>query len=363
MHKALVICAVILMLLAGMTSACNGGGTADGNKAVYVMTNAAAGNSILIYDVDDAGTLAAAGSISTQGNGSGSSINPLNSQGSLSLTSDKAWLVALNAGSNEISVFSVTKDGLTFISKTSSLGQFPISVAVSGKMVFVLNQKSTPPNITGFTLDKTGTLTAIPDAVRLLPPGTYSQIGFSPNGKWLVVAGESSNLLLTYSMDGSEPSSDPFTFESNGAGPAAFAFDNSGNLLVAEAGSSAVSSYSISNTGLKSITASLSTGQKTPHWIIVSGNHAYTVNMGSDAISALAISTAVSGQLTLTSSTAAATSGPTELAVSSNGKYIYVLNPEDRSISVFQVETDGSLKSAGSTSGLFGISVQGIAAS
>ena len=350
------------MLLTGMLSSCNGGGEAPESSAVYVMTNAIAGNSILVFNRDASGALEAAGSVSTQGNGSGSSLNPLGSQGALVLTGSNKWLVAVNAGSNEISVFAVSA-GLKFTSKTSSLGQFPISLAVSGNLVFVLNRKSTPPNITGFSMDKNGILTTIPNAVRLIPPGTYSQIGFSPNGKWLVVAGESNNLLLVYSMNGNSPSSDPTTVESKGRGPAAFAFDKDGNLLVAEAADNSVSSYSISGNGLKAITASVGSGQKTPLWIVSSGNYAYTGNLGSENISAFAISSTVSGQLTLADSAAATASRPTELAVSSDGKYLYVLDPGATAIDVFQIGTDGSLKLNGSSSAFFSISAQGIAAS
>jgi 6-phosphogluconolactonase len=363
MKKTAAICTVILMLSTGVITACNRGGGASDTGAVYVMTNAPSGNSILIYTHDDSGALAAAGSVDTQGNGSGSSLNPLSSQGALALTKDSKWLLTVNAGSNEISVLGVVTNSLKFTSKTSSLGQFPISLAVSGNLVFVLNQKSTPPNITAFTLDKTGTLTAVPGGVRMLPPGNYSQVGFSPNGKWLVIAGESSNLLLVYSVNGNNPSSDPFTVESKGRGPAAFAFDKNGNLIVAEAASNSVSSYSISSDGLKSITASLVNGQKTPRWIASSGNYAYTVNLGSANISSYAISTSASGQLTLLNGAAATAVGPTELAVSSNGKYLYLLDPGARIIDILQIETDGSLKPAGSVTGLFGISVQGIAAS
>ena len=362
MNKAIAIFVVILMLLTGAVSACKSGGETGETGAVYVMTNAGSGNAILTFSRDDSGALTQADSVATQGLGSGSSINPLASQSALALTRDNQWVLAVNAGSNEVSVLSVSGDGLQFASKTSSLGQFPISLAVSGNLVFVLNQKSVPPNITAFTLDKTGTLTPVPNAVRLLPPGNYSQVGFSSNGKWLVIAGESNNLLLVYSMNGNNPSNDPFTVVSNGRGPADFAFDKNGNLLVAEAAGNSVSSYSISSDGLKSISTSLSSGQKSPRWIACAGNYAYTVNLGSDNISSYAVSTSVSGQLTLASGISATTIGPTDLAASSDGKYLYVLDPGARAIDVFQIGTDGSLIAAGTVAGLFGINAQGIAA-
>ena len=362
MKKAIAISAAILMLLAG-AAACGGdGGTTVSKETVYVMTNSASGNEVFSYARGDDGTLAQTGTVATQGKGAGSSLNPLGSQGALVLSKDGKWVLAVNAGSNEISVLKVVENGLEFASKTSSLGQSPISLAVSGNLVFVLNQKSIPPNITPFTIDNTGVLTVVPDGVRLLTPGSYSQIGFSPNGKWLAVAGQSNNLILVYTMNGNNASQDPFTIESNGRGPAAFAFDKDNNLIVAESGSNAVSSYSISGTGLKSITASLASGQTTPQKIAVSGNYVYTVNTGSDNISSYAVSTTVSGQLTLLHGNAATASGPVDLAASSDGKFLFVLDPSVRSIHVFQIGTDGELTPAGTTTGNFGVSAQGIAA-
>src|SRR6266853_3558679 len=71
----------------------------DNPGAVYAMTNAAAGNSILIFTRAANGALANAGSIATGGLGTGSGLG---SQGALALTSDQRWLLAVNAGSNDI---------------------------------------------------------------------------------------------------------------------------------------------------------------------------------------------------------------------------------------------------------------------
>jgi hypothetical protein len=73
--------------------------------AVYAMTNAAGGNSILIVDRAGNGALASAGSAATGGAGKGSALG---SQGALVLTNDQRWLLTVNAGSNDLTVFSVT---------------------------------------------------------------------------------------------------------------------------------------------------------------------------------------------------------------------------------------------------------------
>src|SRR5260370_23022790 len=83
-------------------------GFADDNPgAVYAMTNTAAGNSILIFNRAANGALANAGSVATGGAGKGSGLG---SQGALTLTPDQRWLLAVNAGTNDITVCSVTAD-------------------------------------------------------------------------------------------------------------------------------------------------------------------------------------------------------------------------------------------------------------
>lgn len=361
MNKPIAFLSAVVLLAFGVSS-CKNAELAPQNTAVYVMTNSSSDNAIIAFSRDDTGLLTQEAAISTQGKGSGSSRNPLNSQGALAFSGDKKWVLAVNAGSNEISVFSISKEALTFASKTSSLGQFPVSIASFGDLVFVLNTKSTPPNITPFTIDKNGVLTSIPDGVRLLPPGNYSQVGFSPNGKSLVVVGDSNNLVLVYTMNGNTPSSDPAFVQSNASGPAAFAFDPNGDLIVVESGNNSVSSYSFISSGLKPITTSLGTGQKNPRWVVSTGNFAFTSNLGSDTISSFSISPTVNGQLILANTVAATGSGDTEIAVSSDGKYLYILEPGSRAINIFHIGPDGKLTHSGEVPGLFGVSAQGIIA-
>ena len=66
----------------------------DESGAVYAMTNAAGGNSILIFDRAGNGALASAGSAATGGAGKGSGLG---SQGALVLTNDQRWLLTVNA--------------------------------------------------------------------------------------------------------------------------------------------------------------------------------------------------------------------------------------------------------------------------
>jgi len=67
--------------------------------AVFVMTNNADNNEVIAYTRDPNGTLRSARRFETGGRGSGGTVDPLGSQGSLTLSDDGSYLFAANAGS------------------------------------------------------------------------------------------------------------------------------------------------------------------------------------------------------------------------------------------------------------------------
>src|SRR5262249_25913248 len=123
--------------------------------------------------------------------------NPLQSQDSLISTSDGHFLLAVNAGSNELSVLSVTQDGLQFVDKVSSDGIYPVSVACHRNLIYVLNEGRNPnlfssvgtPNITGFFLDFNGKLHEIRNSrITAELNADPADLVFSPDGDLLVVS-------------------------------------------------------------------------------------------------------------------------------------------------------------------------------
>src|SRR5918992_1679938 len=139
-------------------------GLPDG--AVYVASNGAAGNQILAFDRDDAGNLSFAQTVATGGVGTGGGLGD---QGGLVLSRDGRWLVVVNAGSNDLSVFRVKGNALTLTSRTPSAGQLPVSVTIDRDLVYVLNRSGAvggADSIVGFRLDRRGELHAIPNAAQ-----------------------------------------------------------------------------------------------------------------------------------------------------------------------------------------------------
>src|SRR5262252_10512370 len=154
------------------------------SAAVYVQTNDATENEVIVFSRADDGALAPVGRYSTGGRGTG--VPHLASAGSVVLGDDGRWLLVVNAGSDEVSLFAVQPDGLRLADRVRSGGSRPTSAAVSGALVYVLNNGT--PNISGFNLTD-GKLAAIPDSTRPLSSADAdpAQVSFTADGALLIV--------------------------------------------------------------------------------------------------------------------------------------------------------------------------------
>src|SRR5215472_8943255 len=111
---------------------------------VFVQTDAVAGNAIVVYDRTADGTLRAACAYPTGGLGgvlAGSVVDNLASQGSLAYDRTRGLLYAVNAGSDTITIFSIDGDRLIRRQVVASGGAFPVSIAVRGSLLYVLNAR------------------------------------------------------------------------------------------------------------------------------------------------------------------------------------------------------------------------------
>jgi 6-phosphogluconolactonase len=340
---------------------------------VYVMTNQTASNSIMAFNRAANGALHSVGTFPTGGLGFGSGNDPLGSQGSLLLSDDGHFLVAVNAGSNDISVMQAGSMGLKLVGTFPSGGTEPTSLALYKDLLYVLNAGGTP-NITGFELNPNGTLTMLPGSSRPLAGGTAAgpaQVGFTPDGSFLVVTEKSTNLIDTYQVLPSGLTNGPVSNTSNGATPFGFAFGRSSTLVVSEAaggsgGTSAASSYQISTPSGSLTTVSPSVGdtQLAACWAVATsdGRFVYLVNSASGTLSSYRVGPG--GQLTLLNATAGTTGSgttPIDTAITSNSAFLYVLDDATGAVSAFQIGPDGSLTALSGATGLPSGS-QGIAA-
>lgn len=334
----------------------------NNNKAVYTLNNAAAGNAVVIYNRANDGTLTLDSTVSTGGTGTGSGLG---SQGALAFSDNGNWLFAVNAGSNDISVFNSSGNHLALVDRESSGGIRPISLTTKGDLLYVLNA-GVPNNITGFRVGNHGQLHQISNSSRPLSGADVSpaQVDFNSNGSVLAVTEKGTNKISTYKVSRSNGTAfGPNVQASSGTTPFGFRFDNDNHLIASEAfggaaGASATSSYDVSRSGnLTAISASSPTHQTSACWVSLSkdNRYAYTSNTGSGTVTGYRISH--NGSLTLldpsgVSGTIGAGTAPADSTVSGNGRFLYVLAGGSHQIAGFEIANNGSLTPIGTVSGL-----------
>ena len=138
---------------------------------VYVDDNTTGLNTIAAFDRHAGGSLTAQpGSpfiAGGQGTGSG-----LASQGAIQLSANRRFVIAVDAGSNDISVLRIERDGALRLVPNGvvpSGGAMPVSVAVHGDVIYVANAGPEDTNYSGFRLSGWGVLRPIPGATIGLP--------------------------------------------------------------------------------------------------------------------------------------------------------------------------------------------------
>ncbi|HMJ19722.1 MAG TPA: beta-propeller fold lactonase family protein [Gemmatimonadaceae bacterium] len=330
-------------------------GSDDG--AVFVTTNGANGNEVKAFSRAADGSLSPLGTFATGGTGVGGVGDPLTSQGAAALSPDHKLLFVVNAGSNDVSVFRIQKDGLNLVDRESSGGLFPNSVAATDDAVYVLNGNSSSVGI--FDYNESGNLHS--RGTASLSPNTAgpTEVRVSPNGRWLDVTERASNTIDAFRIGADGGLSAPVKSVSAGQTPFGFQFTPKGLVVVSEAGSTSASSYDQARGGtLTPVSSAVSNGgQAAPCWLIVDprGRFAYTANAGGSSISGFAIGN--DGKLTLLTPdgrTGDLGTGaqPLDIDFGGDGRFLYVLKNGTGTIGAFAVNTNGTLIPLADTPGL-----------
>lgn len=315
---------------------------------VFTETNGATGNAVLVYTRAADGSLTLSQTVPTLQKGTGGFLEE---QGAVLAISH--YLLAINAGSNSISVLNIGGPTVRVIGNYGSGGVLPKSLTVYKNIVYVLNQGNSG-NITGFTFDTTtGVLTPIPGSTQPLsgiPGGQPAQVGFTNNGVSLVVTEKISNVFEVYAVNANGVAGPPTVYSSNAPNPYGFASGKNSRVYITEANGavdfgSSVSSYTISPQHIPQvITASAGTGQSAACWAIlnVANTFLYVTNNESNTISVFSVDT--SGHLTLDPTfTVTTPSQPYDIAISADGLNVYVLYLGPAEIVTYTVNADGSL--------------------
>jgi 6-phosphogluconolactonase len=320
---------------------------------VYVNDNTTGTNTIGAFDRHADGTLTTAKGSPFKAGGAGTGAG-LASQGGLQLSPDGRFLLAVDAGSNQISVLRILPGGslrLVHGGVISSGGLLPVSVAIHGDLVYVANSGTGGSNYTGFRLGSGGRLHPVTGSTVALPDGSQpGDVLFNRTGTKLVGARVGTSLIDSFTVgSGGRLTPAPASpFPAQGPGPFGSEFrpTNPGQLFVSNAhggaGAGTISAFRDSANGtLTSIGSSpFADRQTAPCWVEIShdGRFLFTVNTGSSSVSRYVIGHR--GVLKLLGSTAiraGSNAGAEDARLSPDGRFLYVDESGAGAVAAFAV--------------------------
>ena len=306
---------------------------------VYVDGNTTGVNTITGYDRHADGRLSqiSGSPFFAGGAGTGSSIP---SQGAIQISSDGRYVLAVDAGSNQISVLRIRRDGALRLvpgAVVSSGGSDPASLAEHDGVVYVANAGSGDANYTGFLLTRGGHLLSLPGSTVPLPDAAQpGDVLFNSTGSNLVGTRVATSQIDSFRVgrDGRLDPAPGSPFPAQGPGPFGSAFrpTNPSQLFVSNAhggaGAGTVSAFNVAADGALSAigTSPFKDNQTAPCWVELThdGRFLFTVNTASANISSYAI--ASDGTLSLLGSTPAGGLGAAseDARLSTDGRDLYV---------------------------------------
>jgi len=335
----------------------------DGSGWVCVATNGtdpSIGNQLKVFRRGSDGVLTLERTLSLGGRGLQVLSDTIPASNALFLSANGRWMFAVNAGSDEITVLRVDNDGPRLMGKFPSGGTLPDSIAVSHNRVFV-SHCGAPGTLTGFRLGLDGGLTPIPGSTRFLSnrgqgeSTTPATLQFTPDGKRLILAEADGDALSVFTLGADDIPSEPTVVAVPGTTPTGIAFAQDRFLIVAEAagdrtGEGTVSSWRLESGGLGSITRSAPTTQTATCWVAIdrTGTSAYFANYEDKSLSRFRIGS--DGSLSLAEVRAAELGDegfPTDLAISRDNRWLYVLCDTRNSVIGFRIQSDGTLLRVG----------------
>jgi 6-phosphogluconolactonase (cycloisomerase 2 family) len=348
----------------------------DGAGAVFVQTNEPNGNRIVVFDRGGDGRLSRAGAVSTGGNGAfaapGTVSDTLASQDSLVYDDEHDLLFAVNAGSDSLSVFRVQGNRLRLTDVDPSGGDFPASVAVHDDLVYVLNAGGTGI-VQGFRIQGNH-VEPLAGSARSLglantdPPNFLTspgQVGFTPDGQKLIITTKASRSTIDiYRVRQNGRLSETAVVNTSATPvPFAFTFHPSGRLVMGEAGTSSVTTYTIGRDRTLADPQSLSDNQMALCWIVEARGFYYVSNTASDNLSGYRIDADGTPSLIGPTGIVATTgAGPIDMATAAGGRFLYAQTGVAGTVEEYRVNHDGSLTKLGVVTGL-PVGQEGIAAS
>ena len=311
-----------------------------------------------MYLRDSNGHLKLVGHFPTGGRGEGGTNDPLQSENSLIVSPDHQFLLVVNAGTSDISVFRISNYGLELMSVTPSAGGNPVGLALHDNLLYVVNFGG-GYHTAGFRLRPSGELTPVKDSkqpLSTLDTGA-SSAAFTPDGTKLVVTERIANKIDVFTVNSDGSLSDPVYNNSQGVEPFGIQITPSGVLLVTETNggppnNGSMSAYTVNqDNSLSVVTAKANASGGATCWVATDGVFAWVSNTISGSVGAFTLSPGGAltpigavAQQAAPPNTQPATSFPLDLALSADNQYLYVSFSSLGKIVGYKVGTDGALK-------------------
>jgi 6-phosphogluconolactonase (cycloisomerase 2 family) len=274
---------------------------------------------------------------------SGSPVSDTNGPKLIAAAPSGAFVYNANAN-NTISEYTVnaTTGALTLVSGSPIKGFGSVnSLVVDPSSSYVLVLDSTKQTLDSYSINpKTGALTSLSGA-NVVPNATM--VALDPTGIVAVVT--SASVVDTYRFTSGQVI--PLVAGTGTVPAIATAIDQSSQyFFAAEPGSNSIVSFNLF-TNVQLSTATTGNG---PSAVLAepSGKYVYVANQTDGTISAYTLNNST-GALTAIGTAVAAGTGTNALSYSNDGKYLYATNGTEGTVTTFTINANGSLTGAGTT--------------
>ena len=313
LQRKALLSGLAIAITCGFTASCkkDNNNHRDTNEYVYLETNnpASGQNAILAYSNSGDGNLKPVSGSPFLTGGAGIA-NPAQALGlddsdvQLLVSQDKKFLLAVNPGSNTISVFRIgTAGSLQAVpgSPFPSGGQTPVSLNQSGQFLYVVNKANDgiqAPNYTTLSISSEGSLSIVPGAAIATTPGSSPTQALLSNDKKFLFGADFLGFMATSPVgtlrsfgvnnDGtlSAVNGTPLTIPAKGGALGLWENPKENVLYVGFPLAGQIGIYTVATSGALSFQSMVNSGPAVC-WLRTSkdGNYLYALNSGENSIS------------------------------------------------------------------------------
>jgi 6-phosphogluconolactonase len=332
---------------------------------LYTINNDTKENAVVVLERNPDGSLTEVPGSPFRTGGKGLDGGDIDQQGALHVQGD--LIFAVNPGSDSVAILRKGKGGKLTPVKGSpfpSGGPTPLSIAVHDDLVYVANQappfanRKSAPNITGFRMDAQGQLQPIAKSKITFPKDHGpAQVAFNPQGGIVVVTSgfQEAKTSRVHSFkvqpDSTLKKGPGSPVAPKGAsGPVGFSWNAAGNrVYVSNFRRSSITVFDVDpDTGaLKQLGRAHPTNGSAACWTALSadGKTLYAANFASNTISGFEVHD--DGKLVLLGQVdrrGAGDQDTKDMAISKDGRFLYVVASIARQIAIFKIDARRGLK-------------------